>query len=943
VTHKRVALVLLGGSLLLLTPFLVSLSQGVEKSIFSAMATLTDVKETLDEKLILMSDLYLSLDAAPADKQLEKAQEAAKHFKYASEVHQLATSFIGASSKRYPRYGTFWERYNTRLTATWAEITAVNDKITAQVASLPRDGNAGTTAVAAAAVAPGGAGASAAVAAAPKQAPVTATTNTVATVGAITARTDERTAERTAPPTDRAGAGNAATDRAAAFAAAEQRAAAARAAAQLRAASEQRTAAPTQQAAAQAQRTAAPAQQAAVSTQQAAAPSGKTPELKVTKKTLDRKDVLERYREGYQHFAQGGDDNLEKAAVAFREILDAQPAFHLARYWLAKTYLLQNKVVDARRESDSLLQAQPNLQIAKDLSRDVTTVEELRSKSGAVGATARAAAAKAPLALPPAVAATKPTARSQAAVPTAVAAASTAPAPKPTVAPSGCSLIDQATAAMLARVERRVDGKMGPGTRGTSRPAAAPAARSAAVPAASSAARPAARPAARSQSVVPSNLLAAGAQGSTVAARGAAHRPIACMIENSKAARPQAGLSKADIVYEMPVEGGITRFMAVFLNPETVEVDKLGPVRSARHYFVQQVPALDALYAHCGASSLGYAEIKKAGVDDIDEIKFGYGFFRDEQRQSPHNLFTKLGSLREAFKRRGFSTASRKHPEFMPTLTRRQRSFDPSYVDLDLAYHGKYRVSYTYDPLQDAYFRSLNGAPHVDALDNTQLTADNVIVARVTTKVLDTYGRLDMDLSSGGEAELHRGGKVVRGSWQRSGRYGEMRFFDEQGQQMALNSGRTWIQFVNQRASVTVATRPMPAAAAQQLARIAAASRDQYALAAPVTLAPPAPVDAAAPALAPVRVVAAAPVAASAASARPSASVPRPAARPAAKPSARANALPTASVVDLAAPHALAPAGPTAPAAHRPAARQQAAAPQDQGVIDVIDFELEAF
>ena len=873
-THKRVALVLLGGSLLLLTPFLVSLSQGVEKSIFSAMATLTDVKETLDEKLILMSDLYLSLDTAPEAERFTKAKEAQKHYKYAEDVYKLSSSFIAASSKRYPRYSTFWERYKKRLGTTWTEISSVHDKINQQVAQMKAKGVKPIQVAKAV----------------PK-----ASTNTAANVKAMAKAQQDRAAQ-------------VAAQRAQAQRAAAQRNAAAKKAAAQRAAAAKAQAAKVAKAKAEAERLAAARK--AQAQLRAQAQKATQPRAKVTvgKKKLARKDVLERYREGYQYFAQGGANNLDKAASAFREILDTQPAFHLARYWLAKTYLLQNNLKEARKESGSLLAAQPNLQIAKDLAREVDTIVGLKAK----GQLPRRAA---------------PVKVTQVKRPAPVVAK--APVKKAPV-PAKNSLIEQATAAMLARVNRRVDRNTGTTPKRYPRPKPR-AIKAPSVPKAPVIAK------------APVRRYRPESSGTKAQSKGN-HRPIACMVENSKRARPQAGLSLADIVFEMPVEGGITRFMAVFLDPENAKVEKIGPVRSARHYFVQQVPSFDALYAHCGASTMGYAEIKKAGVDDIDEIKYGYGFFRDNERKAPHNLFTKLGNLRKAFKRRGFQVKSRKRPEFLPVLAKNARSYSPHYVDVDIRYHRKYSVKYTYDPMQDKYFRCINDKPHVEAIDNSQITADNVMIVRVNTRVLDKYGRLDMDLASGGQAELHRGGETIKGTWSRSGRYSDLHFQDERGRNVALNNGRTWVQFINQRGSITLTRRPLARHQAQQLAQIAKADKTRlYAMsdkreASPFGAEPKRRVATVAQQAAVSKAPVTAPVVA-----RPKRTTRTFSSKPVVKKKkpVQVSSLPTSSVRALSSPHKLAPAGPvTIKSVKKPMTQASA---RDTGVIDVIDFELEAF
>jgi len=751
VTYKRAALFLFGGSLLLLTPFLINLSQGVEKSIFSAMATLTDVKETLDDRLIKMSDLYLSLDSTPVEKQSKKIKEARQHYVYAKDVHKLATSFIAASSKRYPRYSTFWERYTTRLESTWIEIQTVEGKLVA-LASAQKDGievvNAGKSKI-------------------KKKTP-----SVVAAKALSVAARKTPTAQGTKSPST-----------------SEQK--------QSSILTKNEMISPTRSVAVKNDISKSERSRNTVSSTTKTASKTTKRKTTVRKTTLKKKDVLMKYREGYQYYAQGGTEKLNKAVAAFADILNTQPSFHLARYWLAKTHLLLGEVARADKEAVRLLKAQPNLQIAKDLSKEVKTVIRLKG-----------------------IKSTKPL-KSSVLAPVKIVKN---PAAQTTSKTHKKSELDAATKAMLARINRRVGGaeqiktynsyggyntgKVDPGSHAKksatsqTNKSVAP---SSVQPVIAARPMPVTATPARPIMATPPSAQATYQYNK----QKSNHRPIACMVENSKRARPQSGLSEADIVYEMPVEGGITRFMAIFLDPKNTTVAKLGPVRSARHYFVQQIPAYDALYAHCGASTMGYAELKKLNVDDIDEIRYGHGFFRDKKRSAPHNLYTSMKGLTKAFSRKGFATEKRRKHTFMPVLSNATVGQNNEYIDLDLKYHRKYSVGYTYSPVSKTYGRKMNGENHCEAGTTNQIQANNVVVVSVKTRVIDKYGRLDMDLVTGGDAVLHRSGEVISGKWKRDSIYGGILFLDKKGRRCALNPGKTWVQFINQRASMTVARRPV--------------------------------------------------------------------------------------------------------------------------------------
>lgn len=128
-------------------------------------------------------------------------------------------------------------------------------------------------------------------------------------------------------------------------------------------------------------------------------------------------------------------------------------------------------------------------------------------------------------------------------------------------------------------------------------------------------------------------------------------RPLAVMVENEYNARPQSGLDKAGVVYEVLAEGGITRFLAIYLG-ETV--DEIGPVRSARPYFLDYTMEYDGIYIHYGASPQGYTDLKKLKIDAINGMYDDVTFWRDKSRKEPHNAYTNTEKIITTSKEHGF-------------------------------------------------------------------------------------------------------------------------------------------------------------------------------------------------------------------------------------------------------------------------------------------------
>ena len=144
----------------------------------------------------------------------------------------------------------------------------------------------------------------------------------------------------------------------------------------------------------------------------------------------------------------------------------------------------------------------------------------------------------------------------------------------------------------------------------------------------------------------------------TVKSFSGGQRAIALMIDNHEGAWPQGGLNDADLVYEIIVEGGETRLMAVFKGKN---LEKIGPVRSARHYFIDYALENDAIYTHFGWSPQAESDIKKYSVNNINGITESSGsFWRTTDKYVPHNVATSTEKILEIAERKGYRTTSNK-------------------------------------------------------------------------------------------------------------------------------------------------------------------------------------------------------------------------------------------------------------------------------------------
>lgn len=299
-------------------------------------------------------------------------------------------------------------------------------------------------------------------------------------------------------------------------------------------------------------------------------------------------------------------------------------------------------------------------------------------------------------------------------------------------------------------------------------------------------------------------------------AASANSRMVAIMIDNHADARLQSGLDKASVVYEAPVEGNYSRFMALY--PSDITVEKAGPVRSARPYFLDWAAEYpDAMYMHVGGSNEALEKINAAGILDINEFYRGWYFWRDTDRFAPHNTYTSNELWQKAFADYDEKKTSDDEPtsfsswHFDRAAVLPCNSPDPvdeCAKDIDITFlHPSYTVLWRYDASRGQYMRRAPGVPypgipHADKETNEPIAADTVIVQRVATTVLDSVGRLGMKTTGSGQAIIFRDGNAIAGTWEKENIGERTRWIAEDGSDIPLKPGKIWIEVVNQRGSL---------------------------------------------------------------------------------------------------------------------------------------------
>jgi hypothetical protein len=275
--------------------------------------------------------------------------------------------------------------------------------------------------------------------------------------------------------------------------------------------------------------------------------------------------------------------------------------------------------------------------------------------------------------------------------------------------------------------------------------------------------------------------------------------PIAVMIDNHTAARPQSGLQSASIVYESLAEGGIPRFMAVY--PGTsVSTGVIGPVRSTRPYFVRYAAEYSAAMAHAGGSPDGLALVKKYKLLGLWALKGVYAkFYYRAYGGGVHGLYTSGKNLAAALSQAKFTKLKPSYRPWkyvaQPTLKKRATGKHGAIIDLGYGYN--YKIQYTYDRARNVYLRFTGGRMHIDRQTKKQIAIKNIVILNVPKeKVLDNKGRLDLKIVGRDSGYLLQNGKVTPITWIKKTERARTVFYDKKGKEITLNQGNTWITVV---------------------------------------------------------------------------------------------------------------------------------------------------
>jgi len=287
--------------------------------------------------------------------------------------------------------------------------------------------------------------------------------------------------------------------------------------------------------------------------------------------------------------------------------------------------------------------------------------------------------------------------------------------------------------------------------------------------------------------------------GLPVSEAAAAQHPIAVMVDDHQDARPQSGFNSASIVWQAPAEGGIPRYMMIFQDRLPTAV---GPIRSAREYFIDWASEWHAVYAHIGGSPQAMATLQAGGrgqiVFNADGFRFdGTDMWRIKERVAPHNLYSDGAHLRAMAKAVGAADG----PISPVWQFDASAPFENPLAGTAIVLHYPYEtITYRYDPSAGTYRRYINDSvsPQVDAADGREVRPVNVVVLRMQFGPLNDghpqKHRLEARDVGGGEAIISTAGRIIHGTWRKAAADAPTLLFGPDGAPAALAPGQTFVQ-----------------------------------------------------------------------------------------------------------------------------------------------------
>ncbi len=282
-------------------------------------------------------------------------------------------------------------------------------------------------------------------------------------------------------------------------------------------------------------------------------------------------------------------------------------------------------------------------------------------------------------------------------------------------------------------------------------------------------------------------------------------RSVAIVIDNVGDARPQAALNDAAIVYEVTVEGGLTRLLAVYKDIKD-QTKTLGPVRSARPVFIDYALENDSIFVHYGYSPKAQKEIEQLKINNVNGLVVSSVFWRTKEKTVPHNALANMEKILAYASSRNYALTS-KRDSVLNYVTDEVYLEDGEIANtVNIPYQSNYKVSFKYNEETKLYERSINGKEDKDWITNEIRTTKNVIITfanNYTTDEENGYGRQKIENIGSLDGYYITNGQEIKIKCEKTTRDGQTVYKNLEGEEIEVNDGNTYIQIVPLKTNVT--------------------------------------------------------------------------------------------------------------------------------------------
>lgn len=277
-------------------------------------------------------------------------------------------------------------------------------------------------------------------------------------------------------------------------------------------------------------------------------------------------------------------------------------------------------------------------------------------------------------------------------------------------------------------------------------------------------------------------------------------RPIAVMLDNNRDAWPQIGLNSAYMVYEIIVEGGETRLMALF---KGVDLEQIGAVRSARPYFLDYALEHDAIYVHFGGSEQALSDIGTLSVRSINGIyEDGTTFWRSQYRYAPHNAMTSIQNIYESAVAKNYNTESDVESILTYTVEEVLLEEAEDALEVVIPHSDLQTVAYKYNEETMMYERYARGVEQLDGETSEGVQMKNIIIQLTNNYTVDSYGRQGLYNTGEFDGYYITNGKVIPIKCEKVSRTSQTVYKDLDGNELIVNDGNTFVNICSKTANV---------------------------------------------------------------------------------------------------------------------------------------------